>query len=102
MSAEDRGDRVAIIVEDTGPGVPPDKRELIFEPFVQLDRSLSQTIEGLGLGLAISRDLARGMLGDLVVESRAGGGARFVLTLPRGVADPGPMLRSEEISAARA
>src|SRR5262245_14345685 len=102
LSAEDRGDRVAIVVEDTGSGVPPDKREVIFEPFVQLDRSLSQTIEGLGLGLAISRDLARGMLGDLVVESRRGGGARFVLTLPRGSVDPRAMLRSDELAAERA
>ena len=87
ISADSRGSRVAILVEDTGPGVPEDKREEIFEPFVQLDRSLSQTREGLGLGLAISRDLARGMSGDLTAESRLGGGARFVLLLPRGEVD---------------
>ena len=63
---------------------PTDKHEVIFEPFVQLDRSLTQTREGLGLGLAISRDLARGMAGDLAVETHAGSGARFVLLLPRG------------------
>jgi signal transduction histidine kinase len=84
LSAESRGSRVAIIVDDTGPGVPPDKRDVIFEPFVQLDRSLTQTREGLGLGLAISRDLACGMAGDLVVEDRMGGGARFTVLLPRG------------------
>jgi signal transduction histidine kinase len=99
LSAESRGDRVAILVEDTGPGVPADKREVIFEPFVQLDRSLTQTVEGLGLGLAISRDLARGMWGDLVVEGRQRG-ARFALTLPRGVADPSkPMSMSGETPA---
>jgi len=84
LSTEARGSRVAIVVEDTGPGVPKDKRDVIFEPFVQLDRSLTQNREGLGLGLAISRDLARGMSGDLVVEDRGGSGARFVVLLPRG------------------
>jgi signal transduction histidine kinase len=90
LSAEDRGGRVAIVIEDTGPGIPADKREAIFEPFVQLDRSLTKGHEGLGLGLAISRDLARGMTGDLFVEPRGGGGARFVLTLRRGIADSRP------------
>ena len=78
FSAEARGQRVAIVVEDTGPGIPPDKRDAIFEPFVQLDRSLTQTREGLGLGLAISRDLARGMYGELTIEPYTGPGARFV------------------------
>jgi signal transduction histidine kinase len=87
LSAEARGSRVAIMVEDTGPGIPADKQETIFEPFVQLDRSLTQHREGLGLGLTISRDLARGMQGDLVAEAGKGGGARFVLTLRRGVVD---------------
>ena len=103
MSAESRGSRVAVIVEDTGPGIPADKRDVIFEPFVQLDRSLAQTREGLGLGLAISRDLARGMSGDLVAEARIGGGGRFVLLLPRGVHDPdAPMQYSGEVPAAKA
>lgn len=84
LSAQQRGNRVGIIVDDTGPGIPRERRDVIFEPFVQLDRSLTQTREGLGLGLAISRDLARGMSGDLVVEDRAGRGSRFVLLLPRG------------------
>jgi signal transduction histidine kinase len=88
LSCEQRGSRVAIVVEDTGPGIPEEKRDVIFEPFVQLDRSLTQSREGLGLGLAISRDLARGMGGDLVVESHVGRGARFVLTLRRGEFDP--------------
>jgi signal transduction histidine kinase len=89
LTAEALGGRVQIAVHDTGPGVPEDKRDEIFEPFVQLDRSLSQPGEGLGLGLAISRDLARGMSGDLVVDRHAGPGARFVLTLNRGVYEEG-------------
>ena len=97
LSCESRGARVAILVDDTGPGIPEEKRDVIFEPFVQLDRSLSQSREGLGLGLAISRDLARGMGGDLGVESRSTTGARFVLTLPRGeVSGAAQMALSDE------
>jgi signal transduction histidine kinase len=71
-----------ITVEDNGPGIPPEKHEAIFAPFVQLGRSLTSGHEGAGLGLAISRDLARAMGGDVVVESAVGKGARFTLTLP--------------------
>jgi PAS domain S-box-containing protein len=75
--------RVAISVSDTGVGIPPDHLERIFEPFVQVGRSLSQSQEGTGLGLAISRDLARGMGGDIVVTSEHQKGSRFTLILPR-------------------
>jgi signal transduction histidine kinase len=72
----------------------------VFEPFVQLDRSLTQPQEGLGLGLAISRDLARGMRGELALESASNNGARFVLTLPRGPADESrSMMQSGEAPA---
>ncbi len=101
VSAEARGWQVSIIVDDNGPGIPEDKRDVIFEPFVQLDRSLTQLREGLGLGLAISRDLARGMLGDLLVEDREGPGARFVLLLPRGEADERASLLSGEMQVIR-
>ena len=76
-------ERVLATVSDTGPGVPPEKREEIFEPFVQLGRSLTTGHEGTGLGLAISRDLARGMKGELSCDAAPGGGARFTLSLPR-------------------
>jgi signal transduction histidine kinase len=75
--------RIAIRVVDTGVGIPEDALDQIFEPFVQLDRSLTRVRDGIGLGLSISRDLARGMHGDLTVESEVGGGSSFVLTLPR-------------------
>jgi len=87
LSAEPRGAHVAIVVEDTGIGIPPEALDRIFEPFVQLDRSLTQSREGLGLGLAISRDLARGMGGELVADSEVGAGSRFTLTLPRTAID---------------
>ena len=77
------GDAIAVTVRDTGPGIPADKLGEIFEPFVQLGRSLTSTHEGTGLGLSISRDLARAMNGDVTVESVLGKGSAFTLRLPR-------------------
>ena len=76
-------DRVRIAVTDTGIGIDNQKLSAIFEPFVQVERSLVSRHEGTGLGLSISRNLARAMGGDLVVESRLGRGAQFTLSLPR-------------------
>jgi signal transduction histidine kinase len=70
-------------VSDTGIGIPPDKLEVIFDPFVQVKVGSAGHESGIGLGLAISRGLARAMQGDLTVESALGAGARFTLTLPR-------------------
>ncbi len=69
-------------VRDTGVGIPADKLTVIFEPFVQLGRSLTTSHEGTGLGLAISRDLARAMDGELTVDSAVGQGSTFTLVLP--------------------
>ena len=74
---------VRIEVRDSGCGIAPDKLAVIFDPFVQIDSRLTRTREGVGLGLAISRDLARGMRGDLLVESVPGDGSVFILLLPR-------------------
>ena len=76
------GKSASVSVTDTGRGVPREKLESIFEPFVQLGRSLSSSHEGMGLGLSISRDLARAMRGDLTVSSKVGVGSTFTLTLP--------------------
>jgi signal transduction histidine kinase len=73
--------RIVITVTDTGEGIEPDQHGAIFEPFVQLGRSLTSGHEGTGLGLAISRDLARAMGGDLTVRSTPGEGAVFTLAL---------------------
>jgi signal transduction histidine kinase len=75
-------DMVSFAVRDTGCGIAPDKLNAIFEPFVQLDRSLNSPQEGTGLGLAISRDLALQMNGSLTVESEFGKGCTFFLSLP--------------------
>jgi PAS domain S-box-containing protein len=83
VSCGESADTALIEVADTGAGIPPEKQEAIFEPFVQLGRSLSSAHEGTGLGLAISRELARAMNGNLTVTSEPGSGSTFTLTLPR-------------------
>ena len=82
-AATREADRSAIVrVSDTGIGIPAEKLATIFDPFVQVDRQLNRPGEGIGLGLAISRDLARSMGGDLTVESTPGRGSTFTLSLP--------------------
>lgn len=77
-------DHVYFHVMDSGRGIDPDKLSVIFEPFVQIDRHLNQSSQqGVGLGLAISQDLAQGMGGDLTATSELNVGSRFTLTLPR-------------------
>jgi signal transduction histidine kinase len=82
ICAEPRDHLVAIMMEDEGKGIGPDKLEAIFEPFMQLSAGLTRTAEGSGLGLAISRELARLMGGDVTVASEPGEGSVFTLTLP--------------------
>jgi signal transduction histidine kinase len=77
------GDLARVRVRDTGVGIPVDKLAAIFDPFVQVDSHFTRTREGIGLGLAISRDLARKMGGELSVESTIGVGSTFTLSLPR-------------------
>jgi signal transduction histidine kinase/CheY-like chemotaxis protein len=76
-------DMMHVRVSDTGIGMPADKLEHIFEPFVQLDRGLVGSGVGTGLGLAISRDLARAMGGDLTATSTIDLGSTFTLSVPR-------------------
>lgn len=84
VSCEQTSDHVIIDVRDTGIGIPADKLSSIFDPFVQVDRKNPRVIEkGIGLGLAISRDLAVGMNGELSVTSESGAGSVFRLRFPR-------------------
>ena len=73
---------VQIMVADTGEGIPPNRLDEIFEPFVQVDSTLTRRHEGTGLGLSISRDLAQAMGGTISVTSELGKGATFTLLLP--------------------
>jgi PAS domain S-box-containing protein len=74
---------VAIRVADTGDGIPEDKLSSIFEPFVQVRSDYTRPADGVGLGLAISRDLTRALGGELSVRSAVGAGSTFTVTLPR-------------------
>jgi signal transduction histidine kinase len=73
-------------VADTGPGIAPEHAEQVFEPFWQVNRS-RPGITGTGLGLAVSRRLARLLDGDVVLESRVGEGSQFTVVLPRTAPD---------------
>jgi signal transduction histidine kinase len=83
LSCETDETTVAICVRDTGRGIPREKQDGIFDPFVRVDEGFARPTEGTGLGLAISRNLARTMGGELVVRSTPGDGATFTLTLKR-------------------
>jgi PAS domain S-box-containing protein len=76
-------DMYCIHVHDTGMGIPPDRREAVFTPFTQLGRTLNNPNTGVGLGLAISRELARAMGGDVTVQSEVNAGSTFTISLPR-------------------
>jgi signal transduction histidine kinase len=81
VTCESEGERTSIRVSDTGRGIPADQLERIFEPFVQVN-SGGGAKKGFGLGLAISRELARRMNGELKATSTLGEGSTFTLTLP--------------------
>jgi signal transduction histidine kinase len=86
-----RADAVRIRVRDTGPGIPADARERIFELFQQLHPG-DMRKKGVGLGLALARRFARAMGGDLIVDSVVGEGSTFTLTLPASHVDaPAPI-----------
>lgn len=82
LSIRREGNRLAFVVSDTGRGIPPDALEQIFEKFRQLDQFVTRDQGGTGLGLALARELAHLLSGDLVVQSRPGEGSSFILYLP--------------------
>ena len=76
------GESVEVLVEDDGPGIPPESIEDVFKPFYRLDNSRNPNYAGAGLGLAIARDVARSHGGDIMLQKSALGGLRAVLRLP--------------------
>ncbi len=82
MSVEERGDGIAIVVEDDGPGVPADQVEIAFQPFVRLEPSRNLETGGLGLGLAIARTIVQAHAGRLTLANRREGSLRAEIILP--------------------
>jgi signal transduction histidine kinase len=82
VSVEPAGGWVLCRIRDTGRGIPPENQHVIFEPFVQLDGNGTASASGTGLGLAVSRRLARLLGGEVEVESTVGQGSTFTLRLP--------------------
>jgi signal transduction histidine kinase/DNA-binding response OmpR family regulator len=97
LTCDNDADTVRVRVKDTGVGVRLLDIDRVFEPFVQIDRHLTTaTQQGVGLGLSISRELARAMRGDLTLQSTEGVGSTFTLTLP--VASEASLAPSTETS----
>ncbi len=92
---------VEIFVSDTGPGLSPDQQEKLFEPFVQADQSTSRKFGGTGLGLALSRKLARALDGDVHIQTSAvGSGSTFVISLDMRLSELPQKTRALDAQAA--
>ncbi|WP_244498795.1 HAMP domain-containing sensor histidine kinase [Methylobacterium sp. GXS13] len=76
------GTACEVVVEDDGPGIPEDERSAVFSPYYRVERSRNRRTGGIGLGLAIARQIAEAHGGTIVAEAASSGGARLVMTLP--------------------
>ena len=76
------GKSAEIMIDDDGPGIPSERREEAFRPFHRLDEGRNLQMGGVGLGLAIARDIARGHGGDVILEGSPLGGLRARLSVP--------------------
>ena len=93
------GDYLAVTVSDTGIGIPNDKLERIFEPFEQADGSTSRLYGGMGIGLAVTKQLVELHSGTLQVLSATGVGSQFTFTLPIAGPQTATALTEDELSA---
>ncbi|SUB71227.1 Sensor protein RstB [Pluralibacter gergoviae] len=82
VSLTQRGGRATLTVDDDGPGIAPEAREQVFEPFVRLDPSRDRATGGCGLGLAIVHSIAQAMSGEVACDASSLGGARFSFSWP--------------------
>lgn len=77
-----RAETVEIVIDDDGPGIPPENRNDVFKPFFRLDKSRNSGTGGVGLGMTIARDVIRGHGGEIVLDDAPGGGLRVRVSLP--------------------
>jgi len=82
ISVHEADNHVDIIVDDDGPGIPSDKRDAAFRPFVRLDSARGQNVKGVGLGLSITRDAVQAHGGDVILTDSPAGGLRVKIRLP--------------------
>jgi signal transduction histidine kinase/CheY-like chemotaxis protein len=92
---------IRFVVHDSGIGISPGKLSDIFEPFLQADTSITRRFGGTGLGLTISRKLARAMGGDLTVTSVLGSGSAFTLSVPLSIAPEDDVLTGPDVTDMR-
>ncbi len=83
LKASANGDELEFAVSDTGMGIPQDRMDLLFQPFMQVDKSTTRDFGGTGLGLAITHKFCEMMGGNIYVESELGKGSTFTMRLPR-------------------
>ena len=98
LTAAVRGDLIELCVSDTGIGIEPDHLESIFEPFWQVEQGATRRIGGAGLGLSVTRKLARLLGGDVTVKTGVNKGSTFTLTLP--LVPPAPNAQKRNTPAA--
>jgi len=82
LNARHGGGMLTITIDDDGPGIPEEKREEVFKPFVRLDTARNQDESGTGLGLSIARDIARSHGGDIALQDSPMGGLRVLIRVP--------------------
>jgi two-component system osmolarity sensor histidine kinase EnvZ len=82
VTANHRRGTLSVVVDDDGPGIPSDRREDVFKPFVRLDEARNQDAGGTGLGLSIARDIARSHGGDITLDDSPMGGLRAIVRVP--------------------
>ena len=90
VRAGERNGDIELAVSDTGIGIAQEHHAMIFEPFQQVDQRYSRRVGGVGVGLSIVRHLARGLGGDVALESAPGRGTTFIVRLPRLPSPPAP------------
>ncbi|MGH8610541.1 MAG: ATP-binding protein, partial [Gammaproteobacteria bacterium] len=90
--------QLVIEVRDSGIGIPPERLDAIFDPFVQAESSTTRRFGGTGLGLTISRRFARALDGDITVRSEPGRGSAFTVTVATGPLDEIRLLQPDQIA----